>query len=299
MDISHHLLLPDGRLRAGWRVFLFVGLYLLALTLSAWLLRELFDRRWLAYSVLAQLSATLAATALMLHFFDRQPFWSIGLQPAGAGRGMGGGFLLGFLMAEAVILFEVAAGLVTIQSAADLRMADLAVLAPACILLLVAAATEEVLFRGYPFQRLVEATGGLGAIAISSALFGLLHGGNPDASLLSIVNTMLAGVLFSVAYLRTRALWLPMGAHFAWNWTLAVSGFPVSGLRLAEVPWQAESASEKLWLYGGSYGPEGGLAATVVLLAGTGLVASGRIRLFRQEEPTGTTPTGTDGLSRG
>ena len=47
---------------------------------------------------------------------------------------------------------------------------------------------------------------------------------------------MLIGVVLSVAYLRTRALWLPWGIHFAWNATLGlVFGLPVSGIRLFNV----------------------------------------------------------------
>jgi hypothetical protein len=75
-------------------------------------------------------------------------------------------------------------------------------------------------------------------------------------------------VLFSVAYLRTRALWLPLGLHWAWNFFQGeVFSLPVSGIRFAK-PMLQVAAVGPAWFTGGDYGPEGGLAVTVVALAG-------------------------------
>ncbi len=138
-------------------------------------------------------------------------------------------------------------------------------------LLAVAAMVEEVSFRGYPFQKLVDSIGSLLAVIAFSALFGLAHWHNPNATITSTANTALVGVLFAVAYLRTRALWLPWGIHFAWNFTLgAVFGLPVSGLDLST--WVHGSAFGPVWLTGGSYGVEGGIAGTIAIALGFGLV---------------------------
>jgi membrane protease YdiL (CAAX protease family) len=95
------------------------------------------------------------------------------------------------------------------------------------------ALAEELMFRGYPFQRLTEGIGPAGAIAVFSVLFGVVHLSNPGATVWGLVNTVAIGVLLSVLYLRTRALWMPWGFHFAWNAMLGiVLGLPVSGLRL-------------------------------------------------------------------
>ena len=83
---------------------------------------------------------------------------------------------------------------------------------------------------------LVEAIGAGGAILVFSVLFGLVHLLNPGANHWGLLNTVLIGVVLSVAYLRTRALWLPWGIHFAWNATLGLLfGLPVSGIRLFNV----------------------------------------------------------------
>jgi len=140
------------------------------------------------------------------------------------------------------------------------------------ITLLVAALVEEVAFRGYPFQRLIDATGPTLATLIMSATFGLVHLSNPDSTLASTLVTVLAGWLFALAYLRTRALWLPWGVHFAWNTSMGLLfGLPVSGLRNFS-PVISTNAHGPLWLTGDGYGPEGGLITIFVLLGSLGVL---------------------------
>ena len=134
--------------------------------------------------------------------------------------------------------------------------------------LLVAALVEEVAFRGYPFQRLIEAVGPALATVFASALFAVVHITNPDATLASTLVTMFAGWLLSLAYLRTRALWLPWGLHFAWNASMGLLfGLPVSGLRIFS-PVISTNANGPFWLTGDGYGPEGSGLAAIVLLIG-------------------------------
>jgi membrane protease YdiL (CAAX protease family) len=133
--------------------------------------------------------------------------------------------------------------------------------------LLVAAAFEEIAFRGYAFQRLVEGFGPAAVVLLSSALFGLSHLHNPWSTPLSIVNTMLAGVLMAVGYLRSRGLWLPIGLHFAWNFTLGpLFSLPVSGMRPAAYLFEAQ-VTGPIWLTGGEYGPEGSILLTVACIS--------------------------------
>jgi membrane protease YdiL (CAAX protease family) len=139
-------------------------------------------------------------------------------------------------------------------------------------ILLVAALAEEVAFRGYPFQRLIEAMGPTMATLVVSAIFALEHLANPDATLASTLVTVLAGWLLALAYLRTRALWLPWGLHFAWNASMgALFGLPVSGLRIFS-PVVSTNAHGPIWLTGDGYGPEGGLVTALVLLVGLGVL---------------------------
>jgi uncharacterized protein len=140
------------------------------------------------------------------------------------------------------------------------------------LVLLVAGLAEEVIFRGYPFQRLIDGVGPVMATLIASAVFAFRHLGNPDSSLASTLVTVLAGWLFAIAYLRTRALWLPWGLHFAWNASMGILfGLPISGLRMFS-PVISTNPHGPLWLTGDGYGPEGSAVAAVVLLGSLGVL---------------------------
>jgi membrane protease YdiL (CAAX protease family) len=131
--------------------------------------------------------------------------------------------------------------------------------------LLLSSTFEELTFRGYALQRAADALGPVLAALISSALFGWAHFANPQATLFSTVNTALAGLILAIARLRSRALWMPIGLHFAWNFFLGpVFSFPVSGYTFgsSHVP---SPAAGPLWFSGGAYGPEGSVALTAVL----------------------------------
>jgi uncharacterized protein len=133
--------------------------------------------------------------------------------------------------------------------------------------LALAALVEEVAFRGYPFQRLIEAVGPTTAVLLASVVFGVLHLQNPDATAGSTLVTILAGWLLALAYLRTRALWVSWGLHFGWNASMGLLfGLPISGLTLYSPVIRARTYGP-FWLTGGGYGPEGSAVAVVVLLA--------------------------------
>ena len=135
----------------------------------------------------------------------------------------------------------------------------------ALIVLGVGAMAEEAAFRGYPFQRLVEAAGPIVAIVVVQIGFGLVHGGNPHVSRWAVANTALFGVLLAIAYLRSRSLWLPWGIHFGWNGMLAVVlGLPMSGLTEFATLWHTRVRGPA-WMTGGNYGIEGGALATAAI----------------------------------
>jgi membrane protease YdiL (CAAX protease family) len=136
------------------------------------------------------------------------------------------------------------------------------------VTLAVAALAEEVAFRGYSYRRLIEATGPIAATILMSLLFGLGHALNPGATWASTLVTILAGVLLSVAWLRTHGLWLGWGLHFAWNASMGILfGLPVSGITDFASIVQTR-AFGRLWLTGGDYGPEGAGFTVIVLLIG-------------------------------
>jgi uncharacterized protein len=136
------------------------------------------------------------------------------------------------------------------------------------VTLAVASLVEEVAFRGYAYRRLIEAIGPVAATVTMCLLFGLGHVLNPGATWTSTLITMLAGLLLSIAWLRTHGLWLGWGFHFGWNASMGVLfGLPISGISdFASII--ETRAIGHLRLTGGDYGPEGAAFTAVVLLIG-------------------------------
>lgn len=142
---------------------------------------------------------------------------------------------------------------------------------------LVAGVMEETLIRGVLFRILEESLGSWIALAISAAVFGLLHAFNPGASVVSTLAIALeAGILLAAAYMYARRLWFVIGLHFAWNFTeggifaTSVSGGKVEGLIGVQF-----GGSDVLT--GGKFGPEASLVAVLVcLVAGVGFILLAR-----------------------
>jgi hypothetical protein len=181
---------------------------------------------------------------------------------------MGKDCLFGLLIAAGMlVVFGVAAavtGGLTVEPAAhgDGFWGRLIVVV---ILLGVSAFSEELVFRGYPMQILMTGVGPLPAIVVMSGLFGLLHYLNPNATWLGTLNVVLAGMLLSLAYLRTRSLWFPFGIHIGWILGLGpIFGFPVSGLTISSI-WTSRSVGDA-WMTGGEFGPEGGVLGTLAII---------------------------------
>jgi uncharacterized protein len=145
------------------------------------------------------------------------------------------------------------------------------------ITLAVAALAEEVAFRGYAYRRLIDSIGPTAATIGMSLLFGLAHIFNPGATWASTLVTVLAGLLLSVAWLRTRGLWLGWGFHFAWNASIGILfGLPISGITDFSTIIQTRTFGQA-WLTGGDYGPEGAAFTVIVLLIGIAVL----VRLTR------------------
>jgi hypothetical protein len=134
------------------------------------------------------------------------------------------------------------------------------------ILLLAGSAGEEIFFRGYGFQELLATVGPWATVIPVGVIFALLHGSNPGATWFSTANTAGFGILFGYAYLRSRDLWLPIGLHFGWNFTLPLFGVNVSGLRMKVTGYEMSWTAGSLWS-GGEYGPEASILTSAVLIA--------------------------------
>lgn len=139
---------------------------------------------------------------------------------------------------------------------------------PALAAAILAAVGEELAFRGSLFRILEESFGTATALALSAALFGLLHALNPGATVVSTLAIALeAGVLLAAAYALTRNLWFPIGLHLGWNFTEGgIFGVSVSGGSAPQGTFSVSLHGHTL-LTGGKFGPEASLIAIAVCLA--------------------------------
>ena len=221
-------------------------------------------------SALSTFAAAAVANAVVVRIYERGRLSDLGLgwtntslrefsTGVAAGAGAAVVILAGPLVTGAATFEQVSSQAGGIEH----RWASFAFVS---VVLLFGSAGEEMLFHGYAFQLLIRSLGAFATILPASVLFGLAHLGNQNVTLLGILNTMGWGILLGYAYLRTSALWLPIGLHFGWNFTLPLFGVNLSGFTMGVTGYGLHWRVGELWS-GGGYGPEGGLLATAVVVA--------------------------------
>jgi hypothetical protein len=264
-----------GRLRAGFRLALFLGAWLVAtgpVRGIAGLVLPGAVLPWVAGWFGP--AAAAGATFLLLRKVDERPWDDVGL---GRAHWRARAWLAGAAVGTVAILLPVGLLVATGQLAV---VDGTAGSVPGAMLytawsLLPAALGEELIARGYPFAVLRQGLGWPAATALTSVAFGLLHLGNPGVTAQAIALVIAAGVWLAVVRLVTGSLVAAWMAHVAWNWWLA-GGLhaPVSGLPFPTPGWRLVDAGPD-WLTGGSWGPEAGLLSAFGMIAGLGLLAVG------------------------
>lgn len=130
------------------------------------------------------------------------------------------------------------------------------------------AFSEELIFRGVIFQSLMDYFGEYIAVLLMALSFAFAHYFNAEMTAVSFVNLILAAVLFSVMYIKTQSLWLSISFHLAWNYSLQMFlGSPVSGFppEFSLVDFSVTELPKVI--FGGDYGIEGGVVASIALFA--------------------------------
>jgi uncharacterized protein len=264
-------------------VLIFIVLQVTVGSMMAYLPRQTSRDAQLQVDSLIQLGIGLLATAIMLRSIDVRPWDDVGLARRAArpralveGWCLGGaaiGFACGVLLAFGWLRF------VPGPEGSSLTAA-----LPLTLLLIIAALAEEVISRGYLLTALRDGLGDWGAIATTSLLFGAAHLFNAGVTVESFLVVTLAGVFLAAVRLVFRSVYASWAAHVAWNWVLAVLFHAsVSGIEFAAPDYRLVS-SGPVWLTGGAWGPEGGVAAAVGMLAALGYLY--RTRRRREESQT-------------
>jgi membrane protease YdiL (CAAX protease family) len=197
----------------------------------------------------------------------REPLRAMGLGVStGAAREFGLGVALGWGMVLALFLVIVLIGhfYVRIWSTPH----TWALLLLQVLTLAAGSLASEIAFRGYPFQKVIQATGPFISVIFAGIFFGLVRIETPGATRAAMWVSAMAAILLSVAYLRTRALWLSWGLHFAWLASISILfGQPLAGNRQASSIVRSH-VNGPTWLTGSEYGPEASIVTLIVLWVG-------------------------------
>lgn len=281
-DGPRWLYAEPGRLRAVWRLAVFGFAVFMFQPIASSLIAPLFGvlSRAVGEPVPAYPWITLATvtSALLLagRLVDETPWDALGLGKA-AWRlpAIGGGAAIGAGVLAATMLLLWVAGSVQVQQAGTsilgggspwgasaLRLA---------VLLAPSALWEELVFRGYLWTVARDA-GGIHLARWSTAVaFGVIHLMNAGSGVQTTILVVVAGLGLAVLRERTDSVMAAFAAHFLWNWCMAaVLHVAVSGI-VFETPGYRTVLTGPAWWTGGAWGPEGSLAALLVLGAALGI----------------------------
>lgn len=224
--------------------------------------------------VLMLVSGLIAAC--MVLGFRKLPFSGLGLSLKGWGRSLLRGAL--FVM----FLYAVGFGLSLLLGAVEVvgfLFSPMSLLASLLLYFLVAV-TEEVIARGFILGRMLD--GGINkfvALFISAVLFSLMHLFNPSFALVPFLNIMLAGCFLGASYIYTRNLCFPIALHWFWNWIQGpILGYKVSGNEFGNENLLILRLPEENLINGGTFGFEGSILCSLLLVLGTILVLKRRMR---------------------
>ncbi|NJO08179.1 MAG: CPBP family intramembrane metalloprotease, partial [Chloroflexaceae bacterium] len=271
-------------LRLIWRLLILAVLFVVTITILAISISVGFEHGTRILSTLPggsliSLLAALISVWLAARFIDRRPWADYGMHLNWHWwLDLGYGLALGAFLMTIIALAEWRMGWITITttfrtpSPGDSYWIE--ILLPLLGFLCVGI-YEELLFRGYLIRNLAEGftmpqIGARYALHIawilSSVIFGLAHGANPNSSSISSINLILAGLGLGLAYVLTGELAIPIGIHITWNlFQGTVFGFPVSGQDFSQTTLIAIAQhGDELWT-GGRFGPEAGIIGILAM----------------------------------
>lgn len=227
------------------------------------------------WMLLASLFATAGAVGFAAVFycrkFQKRDLASMGLGREGAFAEYLLGFVFGLVLFGSITAIGVAAGGFRLGAWSP---------TPARLLIALAAllgcaargAALELLFRGYYAPSVGARYPVVLALIASTLLPGVLEAADSLLSM-TVLNSLLLGLLLGIWVLKRGSLWGACAIHGAWSFVgTFLLDFAEAGSHgtLGLIP--VDTDAYRPLLTGGEYGPEASICATVVLLAGLGVV---------------------------
>lgn len=199
--------------------------------------------------------------------FDRKPIREIGLINIKKGyTDLFKGLAFGALSMIVVFILLLTSGNISLQSPLTSPNFNKSLLTGLGLFILVGI-NEEMFARGYCMTVLKQTGNKWVVIIVSSIIFSLMHSLNPSMSVISYINLFLFALLAAYMFLKSNNLWLSIGYHITWNYFEGnIFGFQVSGLS-TESLYKLNAPVNNI-ITGGSFGPEGGLIVTFIIIMG-------------------------------
>lgn len=209
---------------------------------------------------------TLLLVWIFMKYMDKQNFMDVGLQIKNRKKDIIIGTLLGLvIMGLAYVSLWAAEEIIYSEFNFDVLE-----LIYTTLLFILVAILEEVLFRGYILKNLMLSFNKYIALIISSIVFAIAHGANPNISLFSLTGLFLAGIALGVSYIYTKNLWYPIAFHFSWNLFQSLFGFNVSGQDIYSII--EFTVPENNMMNGGQFGFEGSIFSLITELTLVALI---------------------------
>ena len=274
----------EHRARAGWRLVMQFILFLLFVVVMQIANDMLISQDLKLYDIMAMGIAGIASVWVAAIVIDRRHVTDYGLAwDTQWKKELGLGILFGFGVMGAIFVIQWGFGWISITGYGWERVSDLPYglwLGTYFLSMAMVGFYEELIFRGYQILNLCEGFAFidqrpvyrcLAAVGVSSIVFGMMHAGNANASVISTLNIIVAGAVLAVPYIFTGRLAISVGLHFAWNFAQGgLFGFAVSGTPFRGSLIQAQNQGSDLFT-GGAFGPEAGLMGLIGLALMLGL----------------------------
>lgn len=256
-------------IRSGWAMISALILVIAGLLISQGLAPEESAKYFLVYKILITILyglITIGGGILLFKMFYNRSLDQIGLIKKNWLLEFLHGFIIGAVSMGMIYTIFILLNQANIMSINKERIFSLWIIIELLSLGLYVF-VEEFITRGFLMTALKTTRKKPIIFVGASLIFALLHLLNDGSTIISTVNTFLAGLLFSYMFIKTGKIWLSTGYHIAWNFFHGtIFGMPVSGNEQISI--FITELGTKTYLVGGEYGPEGGIIVTIILLLG-------------------------------
>lgn len=207
--------------------------------------------------------AMILLYALFVKLIEREPAKDIPARSIVPDTLTGMGIGFAFFVLVVIIMF-----ILDIYDIDDIGCENPMEIVSAFFMFLSVGVGEEIIFRGILFRWIDEKWGFVAAMIVSALLFGFMHIFLPGATVWSSMAIAVeAGLLLGAAYKFSGTLWLPIGIHWAWNFTQGnIFGIEVSGNDAGESIFKSIMKGPDI-LTGGEFGAEASIITFVLGLA--------------------------------